>query len=83
MVSYGLIKNINEKNIIHSCATDNGSSGGPIISLKNFKIIGIHYGFKTQFNSNIGTFMKSIVKELNDYKNSSNINENSINNSIS
>ena len=36
IVSYGLISDINEENKInHLCNTDKGSSGSPILSLKN------------------------------------------------
>ena len=43
-VSYGLIDNINNIAINHYCNTQKGSSGSPIISLKNNKVIGIHRG---------------------------------------
>ena len=44
-VSYGILKQISNKfNIIHKCSTDNGSSGSPILNLKNNKVIGIHKG---------------------------------------
>ena len=43
-VSYGIIKNINEKNgIEHCCHTNQGSSGSPIINLDNNKVLGVHY----------------------------------------
>ena len=77
VISYGLLSGINEQNILHLCSTDDGSSGGPIMSLKDFKVIGIHYGYKAQ-KYNIGTFIKSIITELNKYNKSSNIIDNSI-----
>ena len=51
-VSYGIINNINinEYEFMHYCSTDDGSSGSPIINLKNKKIIGIHKGRKKDFN---------------------------------
>ena len=52
-VSYGVIYYIEDKKIIdHLCSTEEGSSGSPILSLKSFKIIGIHYGYhkKNEFN---------------------------------
>ena len=56
-VSYGQILKINEKNIIHLCNSENGSSGAPILSLSSFKVIGIHYGGnKNQYNK--GTLIK-------------------------
>ena len=41
-VSFGLINQIDKYDIKHTCSTDNGSSGSPIINLKNNKVIGIH-----------------------------------------
>ena len=35
---------INKYNIIHTCSTDDGSSGSPILNLKNNKVVGIHKG---------------------------------------
>ena len=55
-LSLGIIKNINKKNIEHFCSTDLGSSGGPILSLSNYKIIGIHKR-KTKYKYNEGTFL--------------------------
>ena len=81
-VSYGLLKGIiDNKEIIHYCSTQKGSSGSPIISLKNNKVIGIHIGSpqneKFQFNN--GIFIKEVFKILyEDIKN-----ENKINNKIS
>ena len=62
-VSYGLSSGIIDYNIGHSCVTDKGSSGCPILLLDSFKIIGIHKGagkFK-----NMGTFMKDALKAFN------------------
>ena len=81
-VSYGLLNGIiNNKDINHYCNTQKGSSGSPIISLKNNKVIGIHRGSpkneKLQFN--IGIFIKEVLKIL--YKDISSKNEiNKINN---
>ena len=45
VVSYGLLTNINEDNgIDHKCNTEKGSSGSPILSLQNNKLIGVHSG---------------------------------------
>ena len=41
-VSYGILNKISKYDIIHLCSTDNGSSGSPILNLKNNKVIGIH-----------------------------------------
>ena len=62
-------------NIIHKCSTDSGSSGSPILNLKNNKIIGTHKGtpdFTKNFN--YGTLLKYT---LNDF-----INQNKTKNNI-
>ena len=41
-VSYGILNNIDKYNIKHKCRIDIGSSGCPILNLKNNKVIGIH-----------------------------------------
>ena len=41
-VSYGILKEIRDYDIIHFCCTEDGSSGSPILSILNKKIIGIH-----------------------------------------
>ena len=57
-VSYGLINNIKDnKKINHYCNSEEGSSGSPILSLKTFKVIGIHYNSSQKFNLNYGTFL--------------------------
>ena len=43
-VSCGLINDIMKGKINHYCNIENGSSGSPILSLENNKIIVIHYG---------------------------------------
>ena len=66
-VSYGLLNGINKYNIIHICSTDNGSSGSPILNLKNNKVIGIHKGTPDNTkNFNYGTLLKY---PLNDFIN--------------
>ena len=45
LVSYGLINDIiDDKKINHYCNTEEGSSGSPILSLNNYKVVGVHYG---------------------------------------
>ena len=41
-VSYGILNNIDKYNIKYKCRIDIGSSGCPILNLKNNKVIGIH-----------------------------------------
>jgi V8-like Glu-specific endopeptidase len=66
--SFGLIKGIIGNKIRHSCCTEDGSSGAPILTLKNFKVVGIHFGFNKNLMLNEGTFIKSIIIELSKYK---------------
>ena len=68
VASFGLIKEIDKSKIKHSCCTEDGSSGAPILTLKDFKVVGIHYGFKNGFNFNEGTFIKYVILELSKYK---------------
>ena len=66
LVSYGLIIEINgDKGIMHKCNTDNGSSGSPILSLKNNKLIGVHYGSLDKFQYNLGTLIIYAIIEFN------------------
>ena len=62
-VSYGLLNNIAEYNIMHRCSTDKGSSGSPILNLQNNKVIGIHKK-GTNFNYNMGTLLKLPLKDF-------------------
>ena len=81
LTSFGLIKGINKNKIKHSCSTEYGSSGSPIITLKDFKVVGIHYGFNENTKLNEGTFINSIILELSKYKNDNILQED--NNAIS
>ena len=77
-VSYGIINDIIDEKINHYCNTEEGSSGSPILSLKSFKIIGIHYGCSQNNKKlNIGTFIKYAINEFNNnynkYKNEINL----------
>ena len=71
-ISRGKIKDIKEENnyiIEHYCNSDFGSSGGPLISLDSFKVIGIHKGASEIGNWNLGTLIKKPIEEfLNKYK---------------
>ena len=54
LVSFGLLNDIKEsRKISHYCNTEDGSSGSPIFSLNNFKIIGVHYGGSNKNNIRI------------------------------
>ena len=69
LVSYGKgIHKIDEFDIKHLCFTGLGSSGGPILSLSNNKVIGVHKGTiknKGGNNFKIGTFLKYPLLEIN------------------
>ena len=58
LVSYGLLKELNNYEIKHTCSTEHGSSGSPILNLLNNKIIGIHKQGSKLHNFNLGTFLK-------------------------
>jgi len=79
-VSYGLINDLfGNKTINHFCNTEDGSSGSPILSLKTFQVIGVHYGSSQNQNINInfGIFIKYVIDEFNNfYNNKSNNKEN-------
>jgi len=66
-VSYGILDKINNEEINHFCNTSKGSSGSPILSLDNFKVIGIHCGSSKDENENCnkGIFIKYPIKEFN------------------
>ena len=76
-VSYGILNKIKNYEIIHKCSTDIGSSGSPILNLKNNKVIGIHKGAQNHTKDfNYGTLLKY---PLNDFINKNKIRNNSIN----
>ena len=68
VVSYGILNDINNKEIYHNCSTEQGSSGSPIISLKTFQLIGIHKASCLHKNLNKGLFIKYVIDELNKIK---------------
>ena len=72
--SFGSIYNITDDfTINHKCSTDKGSSGGPIINSLNYKVIGIHKGYKEGKNFNLGSLIK---KPIEDFFNDNNIQNN-------
>ena len=48
----------------HSCKTEKGSSGSPIINLLNHKVIGIHKGYKVNQKFNLGTILKEPINDF-------------------
>ena len=65
-VSYGILKKNNNSNyeFSHYCSTESGSSGGPILSLTEMKVFGIHKGSSENFNFNKGLFLKNPIEEF-------------------
>lgn len=65
--SVGVIKCVEDDNytLNHLCCSELGSSGGPLLNLSNFKVIGIHKGEKKTENMNIGTLIKAPIDEFN------------------
>ena len=54
------LKEVNVNNFIkHTCSTNYGSSGAPILLLETLKVIGIHTGSLNIFN--FGIFIKIII----------------------
>jgi len=67
LIAYGLITDIIEnKKINFNFNFENGSFCSPIISLKNYKVIGIHYGEsnKNRNNLNYGIYIIYIIIKL-------------------
>ncbi len=65
-LSIGNIIKTKDEIIFHNCNTERGSSGAPIINLKNNKVIGIHRGHLSNTNINCGISIKKSksVKEF-------------------
>ena len=65
--SDGVIKNIltNNYTIYHSCSTESGSSGSPLLILDSNKVIGLHTGAKKDYTSNMGTLLKLPIEDFN------------------
>ena len=65
-ISYGDMT-IGEENglIKHTCVTEHGSSGSPLLDLSTFKILGIHKGKnKSGKKEGLGTFLKWPIEEF-------------------
>ena len=63
-VSFGSgIEKSNDYDIKHLCHTEPGSSGGPILSKKTNKVIGIHKG-SIGNKYNLGTFLRHPLFQL-------------------
>ena len=62
--SYGILESINNNEIIHKCSTRHGSSGSPILSLYNNKVIGMHRGGSSTEESNKGILLNKSINEF-------------------
>ena len=69
--------------INHTCSSDHGSSGGPLINTDNYKVIAIHKGASKKENYNLGSLLnkpitefKNKIKNNDDTDNNQNQNEN-------
>lgn len=62
--SNGFIGDISrgKKYFSHSCSTEKGASGSPILKLSNNKIIGIHRAGNIENNRNAGIFLNRAIK---------------------
>ena len=76
LVSYGIFKSIDiDSNFIkHTCSTDNGSSGAPILLLDSLKVIGVHMGYDQYSRDNKGIFMKNTISEFLEHFKENNLN---------
>ena len=67
-LSTGSIKKVgvDEKDyeLFHLCSSDHGSSGGPLINIKDYKVLGIHKGASKEFNFNFATLLKKPIIEF-------------------
>ena len=63
----GIIKaiSLDEIYINHSCQSQPGSSGSPILNLINHKVIGIHKGSIENENSNVSIFLRAVINDFN------------------
>ena len=50
--------------IRHNCPSDCGSSGGPLININNYKVIGVHEGANRNYKYNIGIFLQKPIEEF-------------------
>ena len=66
LISYGILKELDLNNNIinHTCSTNNGSSGAPLLLLESLKVIGIHTGSSYRFSFNLGIFIKNVISEF-------------------
>ena len=70
MVSYGLLLDITNNFILHNCNVEENTLGAPILSLDDFKIIGINNG-NSRFNIKffINEFFQQYIENIKQTKN--------------
>ena len=62
--SYGYIKDCKKWNLIHTCNTYPGCSGGCIVIENTNRVIGIHRGWNKEKNINLGIFIKDVIDDI-------------------
>ena len=63
-VSFGIILEIKNDMIYHNCWTFKGSAGGPLLSMDNLKVIGLHKGKCFNKSYKIGKLLDSPINEF-------------------
>ena len=54
----------NNGKFLHNCNTVEGSSGGPIVLVDNFRVIGIHKGYDKKNNKNVGILFRNFIADI-------------------
>ena len=76
VVSYGLLTGLQGFSIRHTCSTESGSSGSPILNLETFKVIGIHKEGSLAYDYNLGTLLKYPINDFLEQNKKKEINNN-------
>ena len=66
MVSYGLLKEVNDSKLICLCSSERSCSGSPILNLSSYRIIGLNIGSITNKDNleNKCCFLKKPIKDF-------------------
>ncbi len=54
----------NNGRFLHNCNTIPGASGGPIILVDDFSVIGIHKGYDIENKKNVGVLLRNIILDI-------------------